>query len=185
MRGAATRMRISCCVIWTEKRTSLIAAIGDKRARTSAIHPAAKAPSCQGRSPHPRPARAQSLETPATYSAPLASTHAREIGSKTQWLMSVAGTVDRRRDHQRENGDGADRRQEDATERHEAAVRRGPIGDAFPFRPTRRAGRRRRRKGRSHDEIQNPTVYGGADRASREKAQLLDGNPGQYGCKGE
>src|SRR5438132_1189432 len=99
--------------------------------------------------------------------------------------MSVAGAVDRRRDHQRENGDGADRRQEDATERHEAAVRRGPIADTFPFRPARRAGRRRRREARAHDDIQNPSVSVGADRASREKAQLLGGNPGEHRCKGE
>src|SRR5206468_1109891 len=118
------------------------------------------------------------------------SSRGRHTRSDRDWSSDVcssdlAGTVDRRRDHQRENGDGADRRQEDATERHEAAVCRGPIGDAFPFRPTRRAGRRHSREGRSHDEIQNPSVSGGADRESREKAQLLGGNPGQHGCKGE
>src|SRR5947207_3557380 len=99
--------------------------------------------------------------------------------------MSVAGAVDRRRDHQRENGDGADRRQEDATERHEAAMRRDPIGEPFPFRPTRRSGRHRRRQGRSHYQIENPSASGGAERASREEAQLLGGHPSQHWCKGE
>src|SRR5204863_6673428 len=54
-----------------------------------------------------------------------------------------------------------------------------------PFRPARRAGGDRRRQGRSHDEIQNPSVSGGADRASREKTQLLGGDPGQHRRKGE
>src|SRR5437773_4961030 len=178
-------MRISCCVMWTEKSTSLIAATGDNSATTSAIHPAAKAPICHGRTPHPRPARDQSRETPDTYSAALAIRHASDIGSKTQWLMSVAGTVDRRGDHQRENGDGADRRQHHTADRHEAAVRRTSVREPFAFRPTRRAGRRRRHQARSHEEIQHPSVPGFADRARREKAEPLTDNPRQHRRKGQ
>src|SRR5438105_4461322 len=55
----------------------------------------------------------------------------------------------------------------------------------FPFRPARRAGRRRRREGRSRYQKQNPSVSAGANRTSREKTQLLGGNHRQHWCKGE
>src|ERR1051326_426050 len=95
--------------------------------------------------------------------------------------MSVAEALARRWNHQREDRHDADRRQEDAAERHEAAVR----GVRFPLSPARRAGRGRRRERGPHHEIEKPSVSAGADRADGEIARLLRDDPREHWYRGE